>query len=163
MYMANIIKEGYAFIIENLDNIILMFLFIIIGFIYVVLNNITFIPNGDVRPKTTKVVVYETFTSNNDDDNDISPEHAVKEDDTCERLKGDSSSIESYCENLHPKLCKQKECCVLGKENDTGAMKCVAGSRLGPTYHTQENGDPINFDYYYYQGKCYGEGCSTKA
>ena len=46
----NIISESYTYIIDNLDNITLAFLFMLIGFIYAVLNNISFKNDGDVHP-----------------------------------------------------------------------------------------------------------------
>ena len=157
----NIIDEAYNFISTNLDNIILAFLFMLIGFIYVVLNNISFKPDKDIQHKTKKVIIYETMENmikeglgveKDDDDTKITG-------DKCDELHGKSHNIEEYCSTLHPKLCKQKKCCILGKEGESGTMKCMAGSRLGPTYHTDEEGTDVNLDYYYYEGKCYGKDC----
>ena len=156
----NIISESYTYIIDNLDNITLAFLFMLIGFIYAVLNNISFKNESDVHHKTKKIIIYETMENMSDEANET--EENEKEEisgDNCDALHGKSHEIETYCENLHPRLCKQKKCCVLGKESDTGNMKCVAGSKSGPTYHTDETGKDINLDYYYFQGKCYGKGC----
>ena len=170
----NIISESYKYVMDNLDNITLAFLFMLIGFIYAVLNNISFKSNADVQPKTKKVIIYETMENmehtsdaakdskpaeNNNKENTNEEKNADISGDKCDTLHGKSHEIEAYCENLHPRLCKQKKCCVLGKESDTGNMKCVSGSKSGPTYHTDEEGKDINMDYYYFQGKCYGEGC----
>ena len=151
----SIIDESYKFIMNNLDNIILAFLFILIGFIYAVLHNISFKNNDKSFSKTKKVIIYETFDVNDklrDDNIEVNI-------DNCNTLHGESHKIEEYCQSLHPKLCKHKKCCILGKESDTGNMKCVAGSRIGPTYHTMDDGSNINFDFFYYQGKCYGKKC----
>jgi len=152
----SIIDEGYAFIMNNLDNIILAFLFILIGFIYAVLHNISFKNNKDFHHKTKKVIVYETFDVKDEISDDDTTEVNT---DNCKTLHGESHKIEEYCQSLHPKLCKHKKCCILGKESKTGDMKCFAGSRIGPTYHTTDDGNDINLDYYYYQGKCYGKKC----
>jgi len=176
----NIISESYTYVMDNLDNITLAFLFMLIGFIYAVLNNISFKSETDVQAKTKKVIIYETMENmestspvakdskpaenNNKEKTNEKNTNEEKEEtpisgDKCDTLHGKSHEIEAYCENLHPRLCKQKKCCVLGKESDTGNMKCVAGSKSGPTYHTDEEGNDINLDYYYFQGKCYGKGC----
>ena len=147
MNKINVIDEAYHFIVTNLDNIILVFLFMIIGLIYVVMNNISLHEDEFPQRKTTTVVTYETFENK----------------DKCDTLHGKSHELEEYCATLHPKLCKQKSCCVLGKMDNSETMKCVAGSKTGPTYHTTEDGTDINFDYYYYQGKCYGESCPNEA
>ena len=160
MYMSkSIIDESYKFIMDNLDNITLAFLFILIGFIYAVLNNISFKTKTDVHHKTKKVIIYETMENMNENASDSVETDTNVSGDKCDELHGKSHDIETYCEDLHPRLCKQKKCCVLGKESETGTMKCVAGSKTGPTYHTDEEGNDINLDYYYYQGKCYGKGC----
>lgn len=153
MNKINVIDEAYHFIINNLDNIILVFLFMLIGFIYAVLNNITFNNNKSDTKKTTKIITYETFENANTDKTD------VPNSDKCTTLHGKSHELEEYCASLHPKLCKQKSCCILGKEVGVENTKCVAGSNTGPTYHTDDDGIDINFDYYYYQGKCYGDSC----
>lgn len=158
----NIISESYTYVMDNLDNITLAFLFMLIGFIYAVLNNISFKSDTDVKPKTRKVIIYETMENmekTNEKNTNEEKEETPISGDKCDALHGKSHEIEAYCENLHPRLCKQKKCCVLGKESETGNMKCVAGSKSGPTYHTDEEGNDINLDYYYFQGKCYGKGC----
>ena len=154
---TSIIDEGYEFFISNIDNILLTFLFLVIGFIYVVLNNISFKTNKDIHPKTTKVVIYETMENMLDDEKQDNIET-----DECSKLKGKSHKLEEYCNSLHPKLCKYKECCILGKEKNAETMKCYAGGKLGPTYHTDDDGNNINLDYYYYQGKCFGKGCKKE-
>lgn len=65
-----------------------------------------------------------------------------------------SNSLEYKCNNLTSSNCFSTDCCVLVNGN-----KCVAGSKNGPTYLTDENGTKKNMDFYYYQGKCYGKKC----
>ena len=77
----------------------------------------------------------------------------------CKTLHGNSHLIEKKCERQTIGACKARTCCVLTKMNGQDDLKCVAGSKLGPTYHTDDDGKDINFDYYYYQNKCYGNNC----
>lgn len=60
------------------------------------------------------------------------------------------SEINSLCNQLTQKNCKVSSCCVLLEGN-----KCVGGSKDGPTFRT-ENKEKLNFDYYYYKNKCFG-------
>lgn len=59
---------------------------------------------------------------------------------------------ESKCNALSNDTCASTECCVL-----FGGEKCVAGNEQGPLIQTNYSNFLIkNRDYYYYQGKCYG-------
>ena len=59
---------------------------------------------------------------------------------------------ESKCNALSNDTCASTECCVL-----LGGEKCVAGNEQGPLIETNYSNFLIkNRDYYYYQGKCYG-------
>jgi len=64
------------------------------------------------------------------------------------------SEINSLCNQLTQNNCKVSSCCVL-----LNGDKCVGGSKDGPTFHT-ENKKKLNFDYYYYKNKCFGN-CPT--
>lgn len=76
----------------------------------------------------------------------------------CELHKGESHVLEEHCSKLSTNNCKTSGCCVL----IGGKNKCVAGDKHGPTYHTDENEMPLNFEYYYYENKCYGEKCNNE-
>ena len=59
---------------------------------------------------------------------------------------------ESKCNALSNETCASTGCCVL-----LGGEKCVAGNEQGPLMETNYSNFLIkNRDYYYYQGKCYG-------
>ena len=77
----------------------------------------------------------------------------------CKTLQGNSHLIEKKCKRQTEGACKALSCCVLAKDKDDKKLRCIAGSKLGPTYHTDDNGKDLNFDYYYYQNKCYGTSC----
>ena len=72
----------------------------------------------------------------------------------CKKFEGKTSELEGACERLTSKNCKTSNCCVFVNGN-----KCSAGDASGPTYKTDANGKPIAIDNYYYQNKCYGNGC----
>jgi hypothetical protein len=65
--------------------------------------------------------------------------------------KNSPEEINSLCNQLTQKNCKTSSCCILLNGN-----KCVGGSKDGPTFHT-ENKKKLNFDYYYYKDKCFGD------
>ena len=70
----------------------------------------------------------------------------------CEADKSFPNKIEEKCNSLNEDTCASTKCCLL-----LGGQKCVAGSENGPTNPSNySNFQIINRDYYYYQGKCYG-------
>jgi hypothetical protein len=64
---------------------------------------------------------------------------------------GSRSKLEKACNNLTKDNCGKVSCCVHINGN-----KCVAGSKNGHTYKTDQHGDKIQVDYYYYKNKCVG-------
>jgi regulatory protein YycI of two-component signal transduction system YycFG len=70
--------------------------------------------------------------------------------------KSNLGSLKESCSKLTNNNCNMTSCCVV-----VNGKKCAAGSKNGPTYKT-ESGKNINIDYYYYQNKCYGDGCPSK-
>ena len=77
----------------------------------------------------------------------------------CNRLKGNTHKIEERCKKQSPDMCKTLDCCVLAMNKGDKKGQCLAGSKLGPNYHTDKSGKNIKFDYYYNQNKCYGDAC----
>lgn len=70
----------------------------------------------------------------------------------CESNKGYEQ--ETSCNKLTKYNCNLTSCCVWTSDN-----KCMAGSASGPTFNTDSNGKTQTLDYYYFQNKCYGNGC----
>lgn len=70
----------------------------------------------------------------------------------CDTYGHDSAKREEKCGTLASDVCASTSCCVL-----LGGKKCVAGDESGPTLKANYS-DPFinNKDYYYHQGKCYG-------
>jgi hypothetical protein len=70
----------------------------------------------------------------------------------CHTDKHSPDVLESRCNHLDTNVCASTGCCVL-----LGGSKCVSGNERGITMKSNYN-DPqlLNKDYYYYQGKCYG-------
>ena len=70
----------------------------------------------------------------------------------CDEYKQFPLKIEEKCNNLDKETCASTSCCVL-----LGGEKCVSGNKQGPSMASNYSNFQIkNRDYYYYQGKCYG-------
>jgi len=70
----------------------------------------------------------------------------------CTQYAGQTMKIEEKCAAQDLNACASTSCCVL-----LGGQKCVAGGANGP--HNVANYTDYNLknrDFYYYQGKCYG-------
>jgi hypothetical protein len=75
----------------------------------------------------------------------------------CNYNKNNLDELENACQHVDPNVCASTSCCVL-----LGGSKCVSGSKTGPTMQSHYNNPVIpNLDYYYYQGKCYGNCSKT--
>jgi hypothetical protein len=73
----------------------------------------------------------------------------------CRATKSSVYNREQECNKIDSNTCGSTECCVL-----LGGEKCVAGNSSGPSIRANYSDFLItNRDYYYYQGKCYGN-CS---
>jgi hypothetical protein len=71
----------------------------------------------------------------------------------CASLEGNTAQLEQSCSELTKDNCAEVGCCVYMRDGLNG--KCVAGSKNGPTYKTDSNGNMITADRYYYLGKKY--------
>lgn len=70
----------------------------------------------------------------------------------CNKYKNDSIKLEEQCNAINNQTCAATTCCVL-----LGGQKCVAGNEKGPVMKDNYRDFKIlNNDFYYYQGKCYG-------
>jgi hypothetical protein len=62
------------------------------------------------------------------------------------------NELEEKCNSLDKNICGSTSCCVL-----LGGQKCVYGSESGPFFKANYSNFLIkNPEFYYYQGKCYG-------
>lgn len=142
--------EVGSFMKKNILDLILVSLFMLVGLIIYVMN------------------FNENNNSSNEENNKIKEGMITKDEiesaNQCEKLMDDSSKIEAHCEKLSDTRCKYEECCVLLSEksddsNDSEShkrvTKCVAGSKSGPTYKSDENGNQIHYDEYYYLNEKY--------
>ena len=66
------------------------------------------------------------------------------------------ANLENACNNLTQGNCGKTSCCVWTSDN-----KCKSGNANGPTFNTSSAGKTNTLNYYYFQGTCYGSGCST--
>lgn len=70
----------------------------------------------------------------------------------CNANKNSPQTMEEKCGALDLNACASTSCCVL-----LGGQKCVAGSANGPHFVANYTDYALkNKDFYYYQGKCYG-------
>jgi hypothetical protein len=72
----------------------------------------------------------------------------------CNTHSGNSDNLDIQCNKLSKNICNMVDCCVFANINNN--TKCVAGSKSGPTFKTDLNGNNLNIDYYYYKNKCFG-------
>jgi len=70
----------------------------------------------------------------------------------CDANKKNPVETETQCGKMDKSACASTSCCVL-----LGGEKCVAGNQSGPTMKANYSDiSLLNKDYYYYNGKCYG-------
>ena len=70
----------------------------------------------------------------------------------CDYYKNQPTQLEAACQKLDKNTCASTSCCVL-----LGGSKCVSGTEQGPKVKSNFSDIYVrNRDYYYYQGKCYG-------
>lgn len=76
----------------------------------------------------------------------------------CETHRGSSGALDESCKKLTKNNCNSTSCCVFTSDD-----KCLAGGAQGPTFNSDSNGKTKPLDYYYFQGKCYGNNCPKVA
>jgi hypothetical protein len=72
----------------------------------------------------------------------------------CKVNSGNSKKLNNECKKLTKDVCNMTECCVYAKTGNKES--CMAGDNMGPTYQYDSKDNKLNFDYYYYMGKCNG-------
>ena len=163
--MVSFVNESIKFIKQHLHDILLVSLGILI---YVIIKTKYLKENPqDNISITNKTIKKEIVVENMDvREEEKDNEHEEIADNMsanfCKTLQGKSHEIEEKCSIQTDGACKALSCCVLASTKGDKQAKCLAGSKVGPTYHTDENGNNLNFEYYYYQNKCYGSGCPQK-
>lgn len=70
----------------------------------------------------------------------------------CQQEKNNPMKLEEICMAMDKTKCASSQCCIL-----LGGSKCVAGNEQGPKNVSHYNDTLLqNREFYYYQGKCYG-------
>lgn len=67
----------------------------------------------------------------------------------------DAQKTHETCKDLSSSACENASFCTL-----LNGEKCVGGSKHGPTYLT-DDGNKVDFNYYFHKGKCYGKCPNT--
>jgi hypothetical protein len=78
------------------------------------------------------------------------------EDSFCQFHDSDASAqnLNESCGKLTKSNCMNTKCCVWGQKGETS--KCYAGDKTGPTFRSDNQGNKLDVDSYYYMNKCYG-------
>lgn len=72
--------------------------------------------------------------------------------DFCKHYRNNPDKLEEICRSKHKNNCSSTSCCVL-----LGGSQCVSGNKKGPFMKANYSDIFIrNKDFYYFQGKCYG-------
>jgi hypothetical protein len=148
-------SEIFDFIKENYISIT-----IIVSIIFSLLIIISLL-NWDLNPpkpesKLIQQVVVETFEPKSmkktdyDEINELNNLKLNPSDSFCESHLGNSAKLETSCSQLTQDNCSDTKCCVWLESGSNG--KCAAGSKDGPTYSKDNDGNLITIDSYYYQG-----------
>lgn len=70
----------------------------------------------------------------------------------CDFYKNNPDELEKMCNDQSGNTCASTSCCVL-----LGGQKCVYGNESGPKFKSNYSNFLVkNPEFYYYQGKCYG-------
>jgi hypothetical protein len=173
------------YLLTRWPDITLVVLFLFIGLIIMVLNNISFkTDDDDVKSRKLEEVIIIEGMNGDGDGSSGTASASVKVSDVesnlnksvsepeqtlfdkiqggfCHKYQGKSHLLEEHCNKLAKGVCKVSGCCVLAHDSDDNSNKCVAGNALGPTFLSTDDGTDLNFDYYYYKNKCYGKNCGN--
>ena len=139
--MVDFIDDSLTFIYNNWYDILLVVLFLLVGLIYITINNITILPKDtESSKKVSTEFVIETFDIDRELDFEV---------DSCDGNTDDLEKHSTYCSKLTEGNCKLSNCCVYvsNKKTNNTSGKCVAGDSDGPIVKD----DAKNMDYYYYK------------
>jgi len=96
--------------------------------------------------------IYLSKTTNMSQVDDITAGAPYLEGGFCTQYANSPQNMEQKCQSLDNQTCASTNCCVL-----LGGKKCVSGDSQGPKIKANYSDTQIlNRDYYYYQGKCFG-------
>lgn len=137
---------------KNIIDVLLITSFLFIILIYIVIRDIQI---KDKEEFTLNDALKKAKTT---DSENIQDELKNESEQFCETHKGKSHILEKKCGSLHEDMCKMSKCCVLANYRE-GDTKCVAGSKVGPTYESDKSENLHDLQNYYYLNKCYGDNC----
>jgi len=151
--MSNLVD----FFKNNYLNIVIIIVIVIGLLVIISVKDINL--NAPVQPThLVQTVTVETFTPGINENEDLDQLKMLPAQGFCSSLEGNTAELEKSCSELTKDNCAEVGCCVYMRDGLNG--KCVAGDHHGPTYKTDEDGNMVTADRYYYLGKCYGS-CPT--
>jgi hypothetical protein len=107
--------------------------------------------NEPVQPThLVQTVTVETFSNEDIDQLNMDIEQGF-----CASLEVNTVQLEKSCNELTKDNCAEVGCCVYLRDGIKG--KCVAGSKNGPIFKTDQDGQMITADRYYYLDNCFGK------
>ena len=124
-----------TFIMNNYLDIIF---FIVFTFLFLAISQLKWNFNSNISPP--KLIQQVTLETMDNMDLNIHPISSF-----CESFLGDASNLEPACNRLTQESCSKTSCCVY-----TDVNKCVAGSKHGPTFKSDKDGNPINNSFFYH-------------
>ena len=147
--MSGVLDSFIDILITKWYDVLLVVLILIVGTAYMTLHNINTSTSSEDDNQVTHEFTIEGFDGSDDED--------IKLDvDPCKKHGNDLGKVEAYCRSLTEGNCKLSNCCVYAfNSEDESDGKCVAGDKDGATFKEDDNGDDLNFDYYYYKNKKY--------
>ena len=141
---------------EMLKYLLQIFVVVIILFGLILIFKFNSPTNKQVKEVVEVVTIEKMTTNSNSSSLDLELDNSVSFCKSHEHLPS-GGSLEESCGGLTNENCKSVSCCVL-----LNGEKCVAGGADGPTFKTEKDGSKRSMDFYYYQKKCYGNGCVVK-
>ena len=69
----------------------------------------------------------------------------------CAKYQSDPHELHKQCQKFDKDSCNIPQCCIW-----LNGTKCVGGNEHGPTFHSDDDGEDVNIDYFHHQGRCRG-------
>ena len=155
------------FISQNYIMIVLTVLSILGLLVYISIYNINLDP-PKTNTKLAQSVTVETFEQNIDESiksglSEFNKQNNDEEEpiitdgvsNFCDKYSSSPEKLKTACNNISEATCQNLDCCAL--ISGSGTNTCVAANKYGPMVRTlsDENGEMVTMDHYYYQGTKY--------
>ena len=137
-------SEIIDFLQENYVSIVIIVVIILFMLVFISIRGWNLNPEKP-ESKLVQQVTVETFE--NSGYPNVSKAKTNMATSFCKSFLGQSDELEKACNQLTETNCAATNCCVFANG------KCLAGDIHGPTYKTDDEGNLITMDSYYYLGQ----------